>query len=259
MTIHFCRKLCANARRTDGVVQPVPAGASHKASARNDKWSHLSVWIKNGNMAFFAFFFGDKRRHWHYAIRLLVRNKTYFFRQNEKEANFLSELNTMLRVIRMIHSFQNISFIFAWNKNLLNTSWKRNKKWKFIVWLFSFQSPSMLSLRGPEMEERADRLPPIRQDLVLVTHHIQIHIIIRRGAVIAIYPHTHPRYPLIIRRGTNSSSGAALEASQGVSPGWACQLQRGSSWPSFVICKYINIINCPLQRGGSCHVMVFVF
>ena len=34
---------------------------------------------------------------------------------------------------------------------------------------FSFQSPSMLSLRGPEMEERADRLPPIRQDLVLVT------------------------------------------------------------------------------------------
>ena len=43
---------------------------------------------------------------------------------------------------------------------------------------FSFQSPSMLSLRGPEMEERADRLPPIRQDLVLVTHHIQIHIII---------------------------------------------------------------------------------
>ena len=31
---------------------------------------------------------------------------------------------------------------------------------------FDFQSPSMLSLRGPEMEERGDRLPPIRQDPV---------------------------------------------------------------------------------------------
>ena len=67
--------------------------------------------------------------------------------------------------------------------------------------------------------QQADRLPPIRQDLVLVTHHIQIHIIIRRGMNIAIYPHPHPRYPLIIRRGTNSSNGAALAAYQGVSPG----------------------------------------
>jgi hypothetical protein len=45
-------------------------------------------------------------------------------RHNEKEATFLSDLNTMLR------------------------------------------SPSMLSLRGPELEERPDRLPPIRQDQV---------------------------------------------------------------------------------------------
>ena len=121
---------------------------------------------------------------------------------------------------------------------------------------FSFQSPSMLSLRGPEMEERADRLPPIRQDLVLVTHHIQIHIIIRRGAVIAIYPHTHPRYPLIIRRGTNSSNGAALEASQGVSPGWACQLQRGGV--KTLVCYVFQIQTwtrfkeyCVLLRDGS--------
>ena len=220
-TIHFCRKLCANARRADGVVQPVPAGASHKASARNDKWSHLSVWIKNGNMAFFALLFGDKRRHWHYAIRLLVRNKTYFFRQNEKEANFLSELNTMLRVIRMLDSFQNIphekeiknesllsDFFFSVAFNVV-VAWTRDGR-------ASGPTPSDSSRPGP-------------------SHH-HIHIIIRRGTNSPTYPHPHPTYPVIIRRGTNSSNGAALAASRGVSPGWACQLQRGRSWPSFVIC-----------------------
>ena len=57
---------------------------------------------------------------------------------------------------------------------------------------FSFQSPSMLSLRGPEMEERADRLPPIRQDLVLVTIiSIIIIIIIIVFIVIIIRSYHH--------------------------------------------------------------------
>ena len=61
-------------------------------------------------------------------------------RQSEKEANYLSELNTMLRVGYLINQY--LCSIY-------------------------FQSPSMLSLRGPEFEEkpsRDDRLPPIYQE-----------------------------------------------------------------------------------------------
>ena len=61
-------------------------------------------------------------------------------RQTEQEVNYLSELNTMLRV----------GIRFA----------------EFIQIDSSFQSPSMLSLRDPEFEEkmRGDHLPPIHQE-----------------------------------------------------------------------------------------------
>ena len=65
----ICRKCCANARRADGALQPLPAGAPHQVNHQDQ-------------------------------IQVKIRLKNHTSRQNEKEANFLSELNTMLRVGR---------------------------------------------------------------------------------------------------------------------------------------------------------------
>ena len=60
--------------------------------------------------------------------------------RNEKEANYLTELNVMLRVREIGAVYED----------------KRQMKTFFL------QSPSMLSLRGPEFDDR--KLPPIRQE-----------------------------------------------------------------------------------------------